>query len=391
MEGKEFYQFLLERYAEGVASEEEVRELFIELEKRRDDDAWEDLIEQVILKTGTDERYDEAYWHPAIQRILTTRNAEVPVRKMTWKKWIAAAAILLLFGTAVTFYFLNRKENKEISPPVVKTNEITPGRQGAILTLADNSQVMLDSIKNGTVVALQGGTKARVVDGNLSYDSKGSNVVYNTITTPNGRQYRVKLPDGTNVWLNSASSIRYPTAFLGTERSVVITGEAYLEVTTLRLRSGQKMPFRVNLDNKTEIQVLGTRFNVNAYPDETTINTTLLEGAVNVKAYGKTKILKPGQEAQVTQKEGINVVHANVSQVVAWKNGLFDFTGKDVRSVLREIARWYDLDLVYESEPANREIVGKMQMSLSLSYVMETLKDLDINYRIQGRKLIISK
>lgn len=383
MEGKEFYQFLLERYAEGIASEEEMNELFNELERRRDDAEWEDLIDQIILNTKMDERYDETYWHPAIQGILAARNAEAPVRKMAWKRWMAAAAILLMFGAAATFYFLN----KEVSPSVVqKTEEITPGRQGAILTLADNSQVLLDTIKNGVVVALQGGTKATVVNGNLIYDSKGAKVVYNTITTPNGRQYQVTLPDGTNVWLNSGSSIRYPTAFLGAERSVVITGEAYLEVT-----KNAKMPFRVNLDNKSQIQVLGTSFNVNAYHDEPTVKTTLLEGSVNLKADGKTQILKPGQEAQVTQKKGINVVNANVSQVVAWKNGLFDFTGKDVRSVLREIARWYDLDLVYESEPANREIVGKMQMRLTLSFVMETLKDLDINYRIQGRKLIISK
>jgi len=387
MEGKEFYQFLLERYVEGIASEEEIKELFAELERRRDDTEWEDFIGQIILNTKMDERYDETYWHPAIQGILAARNAEAPVRKMTWKRWMAAAAILLVFGTAVTFYFLSPKVHKEVSPSVVHTTkEITPGRQGAILTLADNSQVLLDTVKNGVVVALQGGTKARVVNGNLIYDSKGAKVVYNTITTPNGRQYQLTLPDGTNVWLNSGSSIRYPTAFLGAERSVIITGEAYLEVT-----KNAKMPFRVNLDNKTEIQVLGTRFNVNAYHDESAIKTTLLEGSVNVKANGMTKILMPGQQAQISGKEMLHVVNANVSQVVAWKNGLFDFTGKDVKSVLREIARWYDLDLVYESEPANREIVGKMQMSLSLSLVMETLKDLDINYTIQGRKLIISK
>ncbi len=387
MEGKEFYQFLLERYADGVASKEEINELFTELEKKRNDAEWEDMIDQIILNTKMDERYDETYWHPVIQKILTAKNAAAPVKRLSLKLWWAAAAIFLVFGAAVTTYFFSSTGNKNVSPPELKeTKEAAPGRQGAILTLADHSQVLLDTIKDGVIVALQGGAKARVVNGNLIYDTKGSEVVYNTIATPNGRQYQVTLPDGTNVWLNSGSSIRYPTAFLGAERRVDITGEAYLEVT-----KNAKMPFRVNLDKKTEIQVLGTRFNVNAYNDEPIIMTTLLEGSVNVKVDGQTQILTPGQQAQVKGKERINVVNADVNQVVAWKNGLFDFTGKDVKSVLRELARWYDLDLVYESEPANREIIGKMQRSLTLSLVMATLKDLDINYRIEGRRLIISK
>ncbi|QEC45107.1 FecR family protein [Pseudobacter ginsenosidimutans] len=303
------------------------------------------------------------------------------------RRWWAAAVIALLLGVAVFGYLLNRGNKNPGSKDIAQqTNERLPGKQGAILTLADQSQVLLDTVKDGAVLALPGGGRARVENGNLVYDAKGVAVTFNTIATPKGRQYRVTLPDGTIIWLNSGSSVRYPTLFAGNERVVHITGEAYLEVA-----KNSKMPFRVDLENNTTIEVLGTSFNVNAYDEEPSVNTTLLEGAVRVNKKGQAQKLLPGQQAQVSGTEKIRVVDVDVEQVVAWKNGLFDFNNKDVKTVLREIARWYDLDLVYESEPAAGEIAGKMQRNLALSQVMETLSDLDIHYRIEGRKLIVSK
>ena len=386
MQEKEFYQFLLERYANGVATDEEIRELFAELESKRDDADWEEIIEQVMLQTAQDEQYDETRWGTMIQSILASKQDQAPVRRIGVKRWWIAASVLVVASAIGYLFLFPGKENNKTATVSEPMERIVPGSQGAILTLADKSQVLLDTIRDGAVLALQGGANARVVNGNLIYDTNGAEVTYNTIATPKGRQYRVTLSDGTNVWLNSGSSIRYPTAFAGKDRVVRITGEAYLEVA-----KNPKQPFRVDLDNNTSIQVLGTSFNVNAYDDEPSIRATLLNGSVSVNRSGDLQKLTPGQQAEVSGNEKIKVLTADVDQVVAWKNGLFDFNNRNVKSVLREIARWYDLDIVYESEPSDGEIVGKMQRSLALTQVMETLNDLDIHYRIEGRKLIVSK
>lgn len=386
MKEKEFFRFLLERYVNGTASEEEVKELFDELEKRKDDVAWEDMIAQMISETPKDPHYDESFWQPSIQKILATASEQIPVRKMNRMKWLVAASVAVIAIATVYLLLPSGNQQHQTTTASTKAKDIEPGHQGAILTLADHSQVLLDTIKNGSVLALQGGSSARVVDGSLVYDTKGSEITYNTISTPKGRQYRVTLPDGTIVWLNSGSSVHYPTVFKGNERIVDITGEAYLEVTR-----NAKMPFKVNLENKTSIQVLGTSFNVNAYTDEPFIRTTLVEGSISVNNNKQHQKLIPGQQAQINGEDEIKVTEANISQVIAWKEGLFDFNNRDVKSVLREIARWYDLELVYESEPTVNDIVGKMQRNLALSQVMLTLSDLDIHYRIEGRKLIVSK
>lgn len=386
MEKKEFYQFLLARYAEGSATEEEINELFDELGKRQHDAAWTDIIDQLIRHSARNGQYDEAYWHPVIRQILATKPVPAPVRKMKVKKWLVAASLLIMASVTLYLLYPTGKQQPETSTASQDTPHVVPGRQGAILTLADNSQVLLDTVKNGAVLNLEGGGTASVVNGHLVYNTKGSETTYNTVSTPKGRLYQVILPDGTDVWLNSGSSIRYPTAFAGQYRVVRISGEAYFEVT-----KNTQMPFRVELDNSTSIQVVGTRFNVNAYNDEPSIKTTLLEGAVNIHKNEQTQRLVPGQQAEVSGDDKISVAEANVGQVIAWKDGLFDFNNRDLKSVLREIGRWYDLDIVYESEPSSGQIVGKMQRSLALAQVMETLKDLDINYRVEGRKLIISK
>lgn len=386
MEKKEFYQFLLTRYAEGSATEEEINELFDELGKRQHDAAWTDIIDQVIHHSAKEGQYDEAYWHPVIRQILATKPVPAPVRKMKVKKWLVAASLLIMASVTLYLLYPTREKQPQTSTTSQDTPQVVPGRQGAILTLADASEVLLDTVKNGAVFKLEGGGTASVIDGHLVYNTQGAEISYNTVSTPKGRLYQVILPDGTDVWLNSGSSIRYPTSFAGEYRVVKITGEAYFEV-----KKNTQMPFRVELENGMHIQVVGTRFNVNAYNDEPSIKTTLLEGAVNIHKNGQTQRLVPGQQAEVSGDDKISVTEANVGQVIAWKDGLFDFNNRDLKSVLREIGRWYDLDIVYGSEPASGQIAGKMQRNLALTQVMETLKDLDISYRIEGRKLIISK
>jgi ferric-dicitrate binding protein FerR (iron transport regulator) len=309
--------------------------------------------------------------------------------KTAWFRY--AAAVILILGTVV-FLWLN-KNNKPST--VAKTqsipeeNDVAPGRDGAVLTLANGTKVVLDSIGNG-VIAQQNGAQVVMQNGQLAYDVTGKSsgaVVYNTMSTPKGRQFHVQLPDGTHAWLNAASSIRYPTVFAGNERKVYITGEIYFEVAKNR-----KMPFRVHVNDEVGIRVLGTHFNVKAYVDELSIKTTLLEGSVQVNAHNQIQTLQPGQQAQISADEKIKVMNdADMNQVMAWKNGLFNFNGYDIKLVMREIARWYDLEIVYEAEPKQREIGGKVQRSLTLNQVMAILKDLDIHYRLEGRTLIVTK
>lgn len=301
--------------------------------------------------------------------------------------WQYAAAVFIIAGMGAYLWMSSKKEEQSLARHHLPVpSDIAPGHDGAILTLANGTQVVLDSLGNG-VVAVQNGTEVVLTNGRLAYHAgKTAAVSYNTMTTPRGRQFHIQLPDGTLAVLNAASSITYPTAFTGATREVAVTGEVYLEVAT-----DKNQPFVVKVNDQTQIQVLGTRFNVNAYESEEAISTTLLDGAVRVRTHQQLQTLKPGQQAVVAaNKTSIQLIdNANVEQVMAWKNGLFNFNGADLKTVMREIGRWYDLDIVYASDPGPREIMGKMQRNLTLAQVMNILKKINIDYRLEGRKLII--
>jgi hypothetical protein len=277
---------------------------------------------------------------------------------------------------------------------VVKPVDIAPGKNGAVLTLADGTQVVLDSLHNG-VIANQKGGQVLLKEGKLAYEPDGSGeVAYNTMTTPKGRQFQVTLPDGTKVWLNAASAVTYPTVFTGKERVVKVTGEVYFEVT-----KNVKMPFRVNVNNKAEIEVLGTHFNVNGYADESKISTTLLEGSVRVtvnSAIRPVVTLKPGQQAQITngisqaEGTGIKVIeNADSEKILAWKNGLFNFNGASLQEVMRQLKRWYDIDVVYEKGIPNITFWGEITRGVSLNDLLIGLEKTGVHFRMEGRKLVV--
>ncbi len=231
-------------------------------------------------------------------------------------------------------------------------------------------------------MALQNGVTAKVVDGALVYEGKGNAVVYNTMSTPKGRQFQLTLPDGTKVWLNAASTIRYPTAFSGAERKVDITGEAYFEVTK------GVTPFVVNADNRAEITVLGTHFNVNSYSNEERLATTLLEGSVRVSKGNTSRQIRPGEQALVT--ESVQVVSGvNTAQVVAWKDGLFDFDGASLEQVMRQLERWYDIEVVYKGKVPNITFWGGITKDVALADLLTGLKRSEVNFKIEGRQLIV--
>lgn len=316
----------------------------------------------------------------ALLKAIHQEINETPVRRMTIRKWgWAAAAALLLAGGA----YLWKPATKQ-TPMVVQSTDIQPGTNGAILTLSDGSQVALDSIYSGTV-NLQNGSVAKVSGNKLVYGNNGKVNTYNTMSTPNGRQFQLELPDGTKVWLNSASSIHYPTTFSGTERKVDITGEAYFEVA----RDADR-PFKINVNNKAEVEVLGTDFNVNAYDNESTINTTLLEGSVRMLQRGhQGLVMKPGQQAQMKPGEIKIIDDANMEKAVAWKDGLFNFNGAKLDEVMRQLERWYDINVIYEKGVPDIELAGKMTRGVSLQGLLIVLKELGVQCKLEGRTLII--
>ncbi|HTF30109.1 MAG TPA: FecR domain-containing protein [Flavitalea sp.] len=356
---------------------------------------YEDLLQLTVVKSELT-HYRDAQ---AVGKRLTIPTTSPHTRRNPFLRWYwAAASVFLLLGLGAYLWY------QDSSRPQALTSEnkhlpkdILPGRDGAILTLADGRQVVLDSLGN-ELIAMQSGTQVVLKDGQLSYDPTGSisgEAAYNTMSTPKGRQFNLLLPDGTRVWLNAASSIRYPTTFVGTERKVEILGEAYFEVV-----KNTNMPFRVNVNNRAEVEVLGTSFNVNAYEDEANISATLLEGSVKVAAFqvvssDRPVTLKPRQQAQIMQagqntRPGIKVINdADIDKVMAWKNGAFNFTDVSLKDVMKQLERWYDIEVIYESTVPNVELTGKMTRDVTLNDLLKNLGDLGVHCKLEGRKVVV--
>jgi ferric-dicitrate binding protein FerR (iron transport regulator) len=356
-----------------------------------------------------------------LQNMAADEFPVTPVRRLrngrtTW--WAAAAILIMLTGT-VYYLYNNRPVATIAKTDASLKNDVAPGRNKAVLTLANGATIDLDDASNG-MVAQQGNAKVlKPDDGQLVYAQEGNSeeaaLSYNTLATPRSGQYRLVLPDGSKVWLNAESSIRYPVAFMGNERRVQITGEAYFEVRSLLLSSGQKMPFIVDISAPTgggregtgnmRVEVLGTHFNVNAYNDESVIKTTLLEGKVRVvngesptgrggQSIGNEQLatLKPGQQAQVNKAGAIKVQNeTDVEDVVAWKNGLFHFESAEIKTVMRQIARWYDVDVVYEgANVKNDPLYVEISRNTQLSDVLKVLEESgSAKFSIQGRTVIV--
>ncbi len=310
-------------------------------------------------------------------KIIDARR--VPVLRTLWIRY--AAAIIILFAAGAYLWISGKRQHQDMA----LNADIPPGRQGAILTLADGTRVKLDSMGNG-MVAEQKGTKVLLKDGSLAYNaSNASAVTYNTMTTPKGRQFNVRLPDGTKAWLNAASSISYPTAFTGKDRLVTVSGEVYLEVA----RDPAK-PFSVKVDDKTVIEVLGTSFNIRSYPGDATTNTTLLTGVIRVNASNRAQLLKPGEQTRVKKDGEIQLIkNADIQKIMAWKNGLFNFQDETLVEVMRQLERWYDIEVRYIGEPPTKKFYGEVGRDLTLSQVLETLHEIGIQCNIEGRTLIV--
>jgi len=318
-----------------------------------------------------------------------TRNPEQPVVKL-WVKRLLAASVIVATLSSVVYLFLNKSKKLPVTAvekqQIPISHDMAPGHDGAILTLADGKQIILDSAANGNLVE-EKSFSVRKKDGLVVYNNSKNvraNTVYNTMTTPKGRQYQLVLADGSKVWLNAASSIRFPTTFTGKERRVEITGEAYFEVAKMPL-----LPFRVSV-NGMEVEVLGTHFNINAYRDDAVIRTTLLEGRIVLRNGNNSVRLDPGQQGQSGGDEKISLVkNADTEEAIAWKEGRFLFKRTNVKTIMAQLTRWYDAEVVYQGSIPERFFTGDISRSTNLSQILMVLEESKIHFKIEGRKLIV--
>jgi ferric-dicitrate binding protein FerR (iron transport regulator) len=312
----------------------------------------------------------------------------IPVSGSLYRTWLAAAAVLVLIAFS---WWLVADHNRVKKPSVAvstRAKDIAPGGNKAILTLADGSQVVLDTAGNGAITKQGSITVIKLDNGQLAYNKEGTGstaVLYNTITTPRGGQYQLVLADGSKVWLNAASSLRFPIAFTGKERRVELTGEGYFEVAHDVLK-----PFHVTVNNM-DVQVLGTHFNINSYSDEPAAKTTLLEGRVMIKKNEKLVYLNPGQQAILPSgQDNIRVdYHADVEEAVAWKNGLFIFNNTPLEDIMRQIERWYNVDVVYQGNIPQDTFNGNISRNTNLSEVLKVLEYSNIRFRVEGNTITV--
>lgn len=404
MSKKDEIKYLLERYISRTATEREYQRLFELLEEKKEIPTWRNVISEMMEQQDADPDYERSYWEPVISRIF---QKDRPANKITGRKKtgliikriLAAAAVVLLIGIGAWFLWQNELKEKEVVAAGLNEteNDIQPGGNKAILTLANGKSIVLDSTKNG-LLSMQGGTKViklnngllaynkqlAVDNGQLALKNRENKVLYNTITTPRGGQYQVILPDGSKVWLNAASSIRFPTAFIKKERQVQVTGEAYFEVA-----KDETTPFTVSV-NDMQVKVLGTEFNIMAYTNEPAIQTTLLKGAVEIREGNSRARLEPGQQARVSKEGKIRLVeHLDLDEVMAWKTGLFQFSDDDIGHIMRQIARWYNVEVMYENGIPEGHITGKIPRNTNLSQVLKILQLSGIHFKIEGKKVIV--
>lgn len=380
--------YLLSIYFNKTATTAEVDELMEAVEDSRHDEALKSLLTELWEQHHSDRQpISKEKGNETLRAILQQERVMKPVRgNKRW--WPAAAAAAVLIFIASYYWMGNQmsanEEIEELPAPYV----IKPGGNKAVLTLADGSHIELDSSREGTLTT-QG--SALVVNNSSSILTYGANKnstgeqVYNTLSTPRGGQYCLVLSDGTKVWLNANSSIRFPATFNGDTRSVSIKGEAYFEVAKNKAK-----PFLVTAKEAT-IAVLGTHFNIMAYEDESMMTTTLLEGAVKVSKGDRFKILKPGVQAQILEDGIMKTEVVDVDEEMAWKNGWFNFNSWDIQRIMRQISRWYDIDVVYEGKMPTGHYSGIVSRENNISQVLQIMKAGGVDFKIEGRRIIVSE
>lgn len=383
--------YLLNQYLNDQCSAAELAEFYVLVDDPANNMELSDLLDDAI-NTSTDEKQLTAVQETELlQYIFDHRESPLQrsksVRGWDYRSWSAAAVIFLTLCAGLYYFKSNRAEQLREQAAAA----ISPGGNKATLTLADGKVISLQTAPNGQLAEVSGVKITKTKNGELVYslsDGTAATTGENTISTPQGGQYLLSLPDGTKVWLNSASALKFPTAFSGTrERKVTLSGEAYFEVAKL------KTPFVVTTD-KQRVEVLGTHFNINAYLDEQQTKTTLLEGSVRVSSLttGNVVMLSPGEEAMLKANR-LDVQKADIERNTDWKNGIFMFKNESLEGIMRKIARWYNVEIVYEQyAPRKETFSGIVSRYDNVNKVLRRLELTGaVSFKIQGRKIIVSK
>lgn len=387
-----YYQHLAKCYLDNTCTPQQVSELFDYLQT---DTSNKFLLAQ--LKDSFNKAYSaantkSAAWSDEMQQDIINKISEPTKVIPLYTRWvfkIAAAVVVVFLSIAVIKYTrYNSTKNSQIAENKISNNHLLPGGNKATLTLADGKTITLDDAQNGQI-ANEGSTNiVKLQSGSVAYQ-KSSNVnaiaTINTLATPRGGQYQIELPDGTKVWLNASSSLKYPTFFSGNSRVVELNGEAYFEVA-----KNKDMPFRVKM-SAMDVNVLGTHFNVSAYNDESTIKTTLLEGSVKVTTSNSAKQIIPGEQAVLTANGKLSVLDADTDEAIAWKNGYFQFTSVDIHTVVKQISRWYDVEINYD-KTISEHFTGTIPRSVEANEIFKMLKSTGtIKVDIKNKQVLITK
>jgi transmembrane sensor len=418
-------QYLVQQYLSDKSTAKELEEFWQQMHQLKDETVMQTELDKLWQHSAAGNNVPAAGWEQVLQQVYSKaapymqEPAAVPMWRRPVFRWAAAAVVVLSLGVAV--WLFNNKETVS-TPGAVATTTIqdvpAPQNNRATITLGNGQTVYLDSAGNGAL-ASEGNVKVvKLADGQIAYKGVASELVYNTLTNPRGSKViDMTLSDGTRIWLNAGSSITYPVAFVGNERKVEVKGEIYFEVAPLRLPAkgghapGLKMPFKVQ-HGSMDVEVLGTHFNVNAYDDEPDVRVTLLEGSVKVangqpaignrqsaKDNERAVVLKPGEQAVIAGNSRFTIADSrpiinhspDIQQTMAWKNGFFSFTGADLATVMRQLSRWYNVDVKYEGQIPARKFSGEITHDLTLSQLMNGLQSLGIKFNIQGRTMIVQQ
>ncbi|WP_439584982.1 FecR domain-containing protein [Dyadobacter bucti] len=388
-------KYLTGKFINGTQSPDEKNELAAWLNDHPEDTQITEVLEHAWNQFEPDEKMpDDTSDRIIVHLFGNDRQPGSPDagenRPAVWLWSKIAAAVVLVLGLG-WYWWGGQQDAKLAKAPDTQSDfrDLPPGGNKAVLTLGDGSSIVLDNAGNGNL-AQQGGTDIiKSGSGELVYNSgktRGSAPVFNTIETPKGGQYHVVLSDGTGVWLNAASSLRFPTVFTGTERRVEIKGEVYFEVA-----HNKQMPFIVKAA-ETEIAVLGTHFNVMAYSNETVMRTTLLEGSVKVSRDGFSAMLTPGQQARMRVTSGSIEVLKDVDteKELSWKNGYFQFEDENLESIMRQVSRWYDVEVAYEGNTSSERFTGRLPRNSNVSKLLKILSLSGVKFRIEDKTIIVT-
>jgi transmembrane sensor len=380
---KQYFLQILTKYRLGEATQEEIK--FLE--------AYYNLFDLTDGLITDENEADYLHLKDAIKANVDRQISEYEKKPVSmpsrsgWVRYAVAASILLFISVGAYFFVQHNSKADNLAAGTYKG--IVPGTNKATLTLANGTTILLDDAGKGQIAKQAGVKISKTADGQIVYQAEATGqeqAVQNTVTTPKGGQYRIILPDGTNVWLNAASSISYPTLFKGAGRVVTLNGEGYFEVA-----KNKAMPFRVKSGIQT-IEVLGTHFNINAYTDETLVKTTLLEGSVKVISATNSTLIVPGEQAAISWagNGAISKQQVNVEKEVAWKNGVFSFADEDIREVMRQVSRWYDIDVFYEGDIPNEKFFGEISRSSNLADVFKILELNNMKFAVEGKTVKVS-